>query len=120
MTFFTQTEYTTKYGDTYTPTEAQIEEASEKIYSQIGLRYRGVWDTSNVPDAIKRASMEQCKFMYEYEIPNIDYKDKLSVGEMSSTLSSHYSTYALEILGNAGFLNRGVPINENMKMELPF
>ena len=64
--------------------------------------------------------MEQLRFVLEYDIPVIDYKDKVEAGEMRSTLSSDYSTLALRMLGNAGYLNRGVPLNYNMGLELPF
>lgn len=119
MTFFTIQEFKTKYN---LDVELwQIEMASEMIYSQVGLRYRNSsWDSDTCPTAIKNASMEQLRFMLDYQIPLIDYKDRVKVGEMESTLSSDYSTLALRMLGNAGFLNRGVPINYNMKLEIPF
>ena len=119
MTFFTQKEFKDKYNldvEVY-----QIEMASEMIFSQVGLRYRNSsWDSDTCPTAIKNASMEQLRFMLDYQIPLIDYKDRVKAGEMESTLSSDYSTLALRMLGNAGFLNRGVPINYNMKLEIPF
>ena len=119
MTFFTIQEFKTKYNidvENY-----QIEMASEMIYSQVGLRYRDPnWNSDTCPTAIKNASMEQLRFMLEYEIPLIDYKDKVKAGEMETTLSSDYSTLSLRILGNNGYLNRGVPLNYNMGMKLPF
>ena len=119
MTFFTIQEFKTKYNidvENY-----QIEMASEMIYSQVGLRYRNPnWTSDTCPTAIKNASMEQLRFMLEYDIPFIDYKDKVKAGEMESTLSSDYSTLALRMLGNAGYLNRGVPLNYNMELEIPF
>jgi hypothetical protein len=119
MTFFTIQEFNQKYNlsvETY-----QIEMASEMIYSQVGLRYRDPsWTSDTCPAAIKNASMEQLRFMLEYDIPLIDYKDRVKAGEMESTLSSDYSTLALRILGNNGYLNRGVPINYNMGMRFPF
>lgn len=121
MTFFTNEEFISKYNDCQTPQAWQIEQACEMIYSQVGLRYRNPnWDTTTCPTAIKNASMEQLRFLLEYEIPIIDFKDKVKAGEMESTLSSDYSTLALRMLGNAGYLNRGVPLNYNMGMELPF
>ena len=119
MTFFTIQEFKTKYN---LDVELwQIEMASEMIYSQVGLRYRNPnWTDDTCPTAIKNASMEQLRFMLDYQIPLIDYKDRVKAGEMESTLSSDYSTLALRMLGNAGFLNRGVPINYNMKLEIPF
>lgn len=121
MTFFTIEEFADKYKNCQNVEEWLVEAACEMIYTQIGLRYRNPnWNSENVPIAVKNASMEQLRFILEYEIPVIDYKDKLKVGEMESTLSSDYSTLALRILGNAGYLNRGVPLNYNMKLELPF
>ena len=119
MTFFTKQEFKTKYNidvENY-----QIEMASEMIYSQVGLRYRDPnWNSDTCPTAIKNASMEQLRFMLEYDIPLIDYKDRVKAGEMETTLSSDYSTLSLRILGNNGYLNRGVPLNYNMGMKLPF
>lgn len=119
MTFFTIQEFNQKYNltvETY-----QIEMASEMIYSQVGLRYRDPsWTEDTCPTAIKNASMEQLRFMLEYDIPLIDYKDRVKAGDMESSLSSDYSTLSLRMLGNGGYLNRGVPINYNMGMEFPF
>ena len=119
MTFFTIQEFKTKYN---LDVELwQIEMASEMIYSQVGLRYRNPnWTDDTCPTAIKNASMEQLRFILDYQIPLIDYKDRVKAGEMESTLSSDYSTLALRMLGNAGYLNRGVPINYNMNLEIPF
>lgn len=119
MTFFTIQEFKNKYN---LDVELwQIEMASEMIYSQVGLRYRNPnWTDDTCPTAIKNASMEQLRFILDYQIPLIDYKDRVKAGEMESTLSSDYSTLALRILGNAGYLNRGVPINYNMNLEIPF
>ena len=119
MTFFTVEEFSEKYD--LTVQEYQIEMASEMIYSQVGLRYRNSnWSDDNVPTPIKNASMEQLRFMLEYDIPLIDYKGKVEAGDMKSELSSDYSTLALRILGNAGYLYRGVPLNYNMGLEIPF
>lgn len=119
MTFFTIQEFKNKYN---LDVELwQIEMASEMIFSQVGLRYRDPsWDKDTCPTAIKNASMEQLRFMLEYDIPLIDYKDKVKAGDMESTLSSDYSTLALRILGNNGYLNRGVPLNYNMGIRMPF
>ena len=121
MTFFTINDFKSKYSE-YTDFNEQwkVDAACEKIYGQIGLARRGIWDTTNVPQAVKDASMEQLRFMLEYDIPFINYKGKVKAGEMESTLKSDYSTLALRILGNAGYLNRANPINSNMGMELPF
>lgn len=119
MTFFSTQEFKDKYNlevENY-----QIEMACEMIYSQVGLRYRDPnWTDTTCPTAIKNASMEQLRFILEYDIPLIDYKGKVEAGEMKSELSSDYSTLALRMLGNAGYLYRGVPINYNMGMEFPF
>ena len=121
MTFFNINEFTNKYDNCQEPQEWQIEQACEMIYSQVGLRYRNPnWGVDNVPTAIKNASMEQLRFILEHDIPLIDFKDKVKAGEMESTLSSDYSTLALRILGNAGYLNRGVPINYNMGLRIQF
>lgn len=121
MTFFTINEFSNKYKTCQTPEMWQIEQASEMIYSQVGLRYQNPnWNSDNVPTAIKRASMEQLRFILEYDIPVIDYKDRVKAGDMESTLSSDYSTLALRILGNAGYLYRGSPINYNMGLRMPF
>ncbi len=120
MTFFTKDDFVAKYPDYSIFEEWKIEGACEKIYEQIGLAKRGNWDLTSVPDAVKRASMEQLRFMLEYDIPLIDYKDKVKAGEMESAFSSDYSTLALRMLGNAGYLNRGVPLNYNMGLRIPF
>ena len=119
MTFFTQEEFANKYN--LEVEDWQIEMASEMIYSQVGKRYRdSSWDDTTVPTPIKNASMEQLRFILDYDIPLIDYKDKVKAGEMESTLSSDYSTLALRILANNGFLYRGSPLSSNMGMDLEF
>ena len=119
MTFFTIQEFKNKYN--IDVQNYQIEMASEMIYSQVGLRYRDPnWNDTTCPTAIKNASMEQLRFMLEYDIPLIDYKDKVKAGDMETTLSSDYSTLSLRILGNNGYLNRGVPLNYNMGIDMPF
>ena len=122
MTFFTKEEYNAKYGSGIITTANQwyIEVASEMIYSQVGLRYRGNWDSTSVPTAIKNASMEQCRFLLEYDIPLLDNRGEIVAGNMKSDLKTDYSTLALRILANAGYLYRGNPINQNMGMEIPF
>ena len=122
MTFFTEEEFETKYGvELATEDLYKIERASEMIYSQVGLRYRDPrWTSDTCPTPIKNASMEQLRFMLDYDIPLIDYKGEVKAGDMRSELSSDYSTLALRILGNNGYLNRGVPVNYNMEMEIPF
>ena len=121
MTFFTIDEFTNKYNNCQTPEEWQIENACEMIYSQIGLRYRNPqWTCDTCPIAITNASMEQLRFILDHDIPLVDFKDKVKAGDMESTLSSDYSTLTLRILGNNGYLYRGVPLNYNMGMEIPF
>ena len=122
MTFFSKEEYNTKYGNGILTNDNQwlIEVASEMIYSQVGLRYRGIWDSTNVPLAIKNASMEQCRFLLEYDIPLLDNRGKIKAGAMESDLKTDYSTLALRILTNAGYMYRGNPINQNMGMDIPF
>lgn len=122
MTFFTQTEFENKYNITMSSNDLwKIEAVSEMIFSQLGLRYRdNTWTDETVPQVVKNASMEQLRFMYEYDIPLIDYKGRVSAGAMTSELSSDYSTLALRMLANAGYLYRGNPINQNMGMSLPF
>lgn len=119
MTFFTQEEYNSKYN---TQVEIyQIEMACEIIYSQVGLRYRNPnWDDISCPVAIKNASMEQLRFMLEYQIPFLDNRGSIKAGDMSSNLISDVSTLALRMLGNAGYLYRGNPINSNMGMNMQF
>lgn len=118
MTFFSKDEFMNEYDCSVAPTKWQIQMACEMIYSQIGLTRRQKWDKDNVPKPIKEASMEQLRFILDYEIPVIDYKDKVKAGEMESTLSSDYSTLALRILSNHGYLYRGVPMNHNTKIRI--
>ena len=116
MTFFTKDDFVAKYPDYSIFEEWKIEGACEKIYEQIGLAKRGNWDLTSVPDAVKRASMEQLRFMLEYDIPFIDYKGKIKAGEMESELKTDISTLAQAMLGNKGFLYRGAPMNSNMSI----
>jgi hypothetical protein len=118
MTFFTKEEFENKYNQEVE--NWQIENACEMIYSQIGLRYREQWNETNVPSPIKNASMEQLRFMLEYDIPSLDFKGKLEAGAMKSQLKADYSTLALRILANNGYLYRGNPINSNMSINIPF
>ena len=121
MTFFTREEFNSKYNNIMPQTDNwKIEAVCEMIYSQIGLRYRGQWTTDTVPTPIKNASMEQLRFMYEYDIPLIDYKGVVKAGDMHSEMKTDYSTLALRILANAGYMYRGNPLNYNMGVNLPF
>lgn len=119
MTFFTIEEYENKYSQEVQ--EYQIEIACEMIYSQVGVRYRNPeWDDTSCPIAIKNASMEQLRFMLEYDIPCLDNRGSIKAGAMESDLISDISKNALRMLGNAGYLYRGNPINQNIGMNLPF
>ena len=122
MTFFKIEEFSSKYNITMPISDLwKIEAVSEMIYSQVGLKYRNPnWTPDTVPEAIKNASMEQLRFMYEYDIPLIDYKGKVKAGDMESEFNTDYSTLALRYLANAGYLYRGNPINQNMGLNLPF
>lgn len=121
MRLFTLTEFKTKYNE-YTKLDIpsyKVDEASEMIFSQIGIRYRGSWNNNTVPQPIKDACMEQLRFMLEHDIPFVDSND-LKAGSMQSKLNSDYSTLALRILANNGYLYRGNALNQNMGMNLPF
>lgn len=117
MQLFTSEEYVTRYGDTI-DTEI-IEMASDMIFAQCSPSFRvESWTSTDVPDEIKRACLVQAKFLNDYEIPDIDYKSKVKVGEMETELSSHYSTFALTILSNAGYLYRGSQPNFSISIPL--
>ena len=128
MTFFTKEEFEEKYGVELETTDLyKIERASDMIYNQVGLRYRDpTWESDTVPTAIKNASMEQLRFILEYDIPDLDNRGSIKVGAMESDLISDISKDALRILGNGdathpyGYLYRGNPINAGMGMNLPF
>lgn len=125
MTFFTSDEFEDKYSEYSLSNgdyeEWQIEAVSEMIFSQIGLMFRdSSWDDTNVPSAIKNASMEQLRFMIEHSIPFIDYNKKVEVGDMKADINSDYSTLAIRMLSNAGYYYRGNPINANMLVSAPF
>ena len=119
MLFFTPQEYNEKYEQEVA--NWQIEIACEMIYGQVGVRYRNPnWDDITCPLAIKNASMEQLRFILEYDMPFLDNRGKIKAGAMESDLITNYSTLALTMLGNAGYLYRGNPINQNIGMNLPF
>lgn len=120
MTFFSSNDFEKKYNIELPENDTwKIEASCIMIYSQVGLNYRNPnWDEDSVPPAIKNASMEQLRFMYEYDIPFIDYKGKVEAGEMKSEFKTKYSTLALQMLANAGYLYRGVPLNQNMGINL--
>ena len=119
MTFFTIEEFVNKYSQSVD--QWQIEVACEMIYSQVGLRYRNPnWDENTCPTAIKNASMEQLRFILEYDIPCLDNRGSIKAGSMESNLISDISTLSLRMLGNAGYLYRGNPLNHNMGIVMPF
>ena len=106
MQLFTESEYKARYNNEAIDTTT-IEEASDMIFAQCSPMYRRKWTSTDVPEEIKRACLVLAKFLKDYEIPDIDYKSKVKAGEMETELSSHYSTYALTILANAGYMYRG-------------
>ena len=123
MQFFTLVEFQQKYKEYATVNVPiyKVEEASEMIFSQIGLRYRDAsWDYTSVPLPIKNAAMEQLRFMLEHDIPFVDFDKNIRAGNMSANLKSDYSTLALRILSNNGYLYRGSPMSSNMNMRIPF
>lgn len=123
MTFFNKNDFETKYP--YLSIEDsdlwKIEAVCEMIYSQVGLRYRNPnWNEKTAPIPIKNASMEQLRFLLEYDMPFIDNRGTIKAGDMTSDLRTKYSELALSILGNSGYLYRGNPINQNMGLNIPF
>ena len=123
MQFFTLVEFQQKYKEYATVNVPiyKVEEASEMIFSQIGLRYRDAsWDYTSVPLPIKNASMEQLRFMLEHDIPFVDFDKRIKAGSMEGNLFTDYSTLALRILSNNGYLYRGSPMSSNMNMKIPF
>ena len=117
MTFFTKEEFNEKYSQEVQ--DYQIEIACEMIFSQIGVKYRENWSSDTCPTAIKNASMEQLRFMLEHDLPFVDTQE-LEAGSMKSHIKSDYSTMALRILANNGYLYRGNPFNHNMGLSIPF
>lgn len=122
MTFFTKEEFADKYHiDIEQEDEWKIEMACEMIFSQVGLKFRSAeWNSEKCPTPIKNASMEQLRFIYEYDIPLLDNRGVIKAGAMESDLKTDYSTLALRILANAGYLYRGNPINYNMGISIPY
>lgn len=119
MTFFTIQEFKNKYNQDVL--QWQIEMACEMIYNQVGTRYRNPsWTDTSCPTVIKNASMEQLRFILEYDIPVLDNRGTIKAGAMESDLISDISTLSLRMLGNAGYLYRGNALNSNMGMNLPF
>lgn len=123
MKLFTLAEFQQKYKDfqNLNIPDYKVDEASEIIFSQIGLRYRDLsWTNKTVPLPIKNACMEQLRFMLEHDIPTLDHKGKIKAGSMEAELISDVSTLSLRILGNSGYLYRGNALNQNMGMNIPF
>lgn len=121
MEFFTSEEFLDKYSSLFEEIEeVTITEASEMIFAQVSPCFRdNNWDDTTVPKAIKNAAMEQARFLLAYEIPHLD-THKLKAGEMESELITEYSTLALTMLANAGYMYRGNPINQNMSLDIEF
>lgn len=123
MRFFTKEEFDSKYSE-YSDANIstwQIEAVSEMIFSQVGLRYRDTsWNETSVPLPIKNASMEQMRFMLEHDIPFVDFDKDIKAGTMSSPLKTDYSTLALRMLANNGYLYRGSRMSDNMAFTIPF
>lgn len=123
MQFFTLEQFQDAYPDyaSYTISAWQIIAASEMIFSQIGLRYRDTsWNTTSVPLPIKNAAMEQLRFILDHDIPFVDINKRIKAGSMDADLNSDYSTLALRILANNGYLYRGSRMSDNMDIDLPF
>lgn len=123
MTFFTKSDFEMKYPYLTLTNEDmwKIDAVSDMIFAQVGLRYQDrTWDEKSVPMPIKMASMEQLRFLLEYDMPLLDNKGTIKAGNMVSDLSTDYSTLALRILANNGYLYRGNPMNQNMSMRIPF
>lgn len=114
MQFFTSEEFKSKYNTEIS--SVKIEEASEMIFAQVSQIQRGDWNAENVPTPIKNASMEQARFLLEQDIPHVDTKE-IKSGGMSAKLQSEYSTLALTILSNNGYLYRGS--NPNFIINIP-
>ena len=120
MEFFTKNEFLNRYSDFDEISEVTIMEASEMIFAQVSPYFRDSnWDNTTAPKAVKNASMEQARFLLTHEIPHID-THKLKAGEMEAELITEYSTLALTMLSNGGYLYRGNPINQNMSLDIEF
>lgn len=123
MQFFTKEEFGEKYPDYSSANIStwEIEAVSEMIFSQVGTRYRDTsWDDTSVPLSIKNASMEQMRFMLEHDIPFVDIDKNIKAGSMDASLKTDYSTLALRMLANGGYLYRGSSMACNMSVDIPF
>lgn len=123
MRFFTVEEFKEKYPD-FIDLKIQswnIEAVCEMIFSQVGTRLRDTsWDEMSVPFPVKNASMEQLRFQIEHDLPFVDIDKQIKAGDMNARLKSDYSTLALRILANNGYLFRGSEMNSNMAIDIPF
>lgn len=116
MELFTKQEFENKYSQDIDI--VTIESASEMIFAQVSIQMRDeTWTPETCPTRIKNACMEQARFLIEQDIPHVD-TDSLKAGEMSAELKSEYSTLALTMLSNGGYLYRGSPINYNMGLNI--
>lgn len=115
MELFTSSEYKNFYGTDIEP--IRIIEASEMIFAQISPSMREEWTADKTPTRIKQACMEQARFLIEQDIPHVD-TDELQAGEMKAKLKSEYSTLALTMLSNGGYLYRVSPLNYNMGLNI--
>lgn len=123
MKFFTVDEFKKKYNEfiDLPIQEWSIEAVCEMIFSQIGTRLRNTtWNEESVPFPIKQASMEQLRFQIEHDLPFVDIDKSLKAGSMDVNLKSDYSTLALRMLANNGYLYRGSEMNSNMSIDIPF
>jgi hypothetical protein len=116
MELFTSSDYKELYGIDID--KKTIIEASEMIFAQINPAMRDLeWTPESVPARISQATMEQARFLLEQDIPHVD-TNELQAGEMKAKIKSEYSTLALTMLANGGYLYRGSPINYNMGLNL--
>ena len=123
MIFFTKTEFEDKYPDYVDANIStwKIEAVSEMIFSQVSTRFRDTsWNATSVPLPIKDASLEQMRFMLEHDIPFVDFDKDIKAGSMNTPLKTDYSTLALRMLANNGYLYRGSSMNTNMALTIQF
>ena len=116
MELFTSSDYKELYGIDID--KKTIIEASEMIFAQINPAMRSLdWTPETTPTRISQATMEQARFILEQDIPHVD-TNKLQAGEMKADIKSEYSTLALTMLANGGYLYRGSPLNYNMGLNI--
>lgn len=118
MELFSISEFVERYPEYTDISIARIIEASEMIFAQISPTMRDEnWTSDTTPTRIKQASMEQARFLIEQDIPHVD-TNKLKAGDMEADLKSEYSTLALTMLANGGYLYRGSPMNYNRGLNI--